>query len=43
MTRIYRQNHENYESLIIPCQNQQNHEIPKIQLMNHENYENAII
>ena len=31
--------HENLENLIIPCQNNENNEIPKIHRHNYENHE----
>ena len=35
--------HENYQHLIIPSKNHENHEIHNIQLQTHENHENLIM
>ena len=41
--RIPRQNNENHENLIIPRDDHENNEIPRISYQNHTNHENSII
>ena len=43
ISRTPSENYENHENLIIPYQNQQNPEIPRIRRQNNENHEKLCI